>query len=103
MQNFIFECSKFLLIFWDQIKTRKMATLVRELAIKKVTNYQKTAILYQAIRHHWNKDYKPGPYPKTPEERKAAAKKYGLLPEEYEVSLSLPTFKYGKILMTILS
>ncbi|XP_054277807.1 NADH dehydrogenase [ubiquinone] 1 beta subcomplex subunit 8, mitochondrial [Macrosteles quadrilineatus] len=31
----------------------------------------------------WNKDFMPGPYPKTPEEKAAAAKKYGLLPEEY--------------------
>jgi len=33
---------------------------------------------------YWNKDWKPGPYPKTPEERTAAAKKYGLRPEDYE-------------------
>lgn len=33
----------------------------------------------------WNKDYKPGPYPQTPEERKAAAKKYGLPEEWYDV------------------
>lgn len=32
----------------------------------------------------WNKDWKPGPYPETEEERKAAAKKYGLLPEDYK-------------------
>lgn len=32
----------------------------------------------------WNKDFKPGPIPTTEEERKAAAKKYGLLPHEYE-------------------
>lgn len=32
----------------------------------------------------WNKDYKPGPYPKTEKEREAAAKKYYLLPEEYK-------------------
>ncbi|KAK3576492.1 hypothetical protein CHS0354_034166 [Potamilus streckersoni] len=32
----------------------------------------------------WNKDWKPGPYPKTPEERAAAAKKYNLLPQDYE-------------------
>lgn len=31
----------------------------------------------------WNKDFAPGPLPKTEEERRAAAKKYGLLPEEY--------------------
>lgn len=32
----------------------------------------------------WNKDFKPAPYPETEEERRAAAKKYGLLPEEYK-------------------
>merc|ERR1712212_883982 len=32
----------------------------------------------------WNKDWKPGPYPTTPEERAAAARKYGLRPDEYE-------------------
>ncbi|PVD28132.1 hypothetical protein C0Q70_10716 [Pomacea canaliculata] len=34
---------------------------------------------------NWNKDWKPGPYPKTPEERLAAAKKYGLRVEDYDV------------------
>ena len=33
---------------------------------------------------HWNKDWLPGPYPKTEEERIAAAKKYGMHPKEYE-------------------
>ncbi|KAG8194946.1 hypothetical protein JTE90_021407 [Oedothorax gibbosus] len=32
----------------------------------------------------WNKDWKPGPYPRTEEERLAAAKKYNLIPEDYE-------------------
>lgn len=32
----------------------------------------------------WNYQYKPGPYPVTPEERAAAAKKYGLTIEEYQ-------------------
>lgn len=32
----------------------------------------------------WNKDYKPGPYPKTQAEREAAAKKYGLDISEYK-------------------
>lgn len=32
----------------------------------------------------WNKDWKPGPYPRTEEERIAAAKKYNMLPEDYE-------------------
>ncbi|GFT27544.1 NADH dehydrogenase 1 beta subcomplex subunit 8, mitochondrial [Nephila pilipes] len=32
----------------------------------------------------WNKDWKPGPYPRTEEQRIAAAKKYNMLPEDYE-------------------
>ena len=32
----------------------------------------------------WNKDWRPGPYPETKEAREAAAKKYGLRPEDYE-------------------
>ena len=32
----------------------------------------------------WNRDWMPGPYPKTQEEREAAAKKYGLRVEDYE-------------------
>ena len=32
----------------------------------------------------WNKNWKPGPYPRTPEERAAAAKKYGLTEADYE-------------------
>ncbi|GJQ72968.1 hypothetical protein Trydic_g1607 [Trypoxylus dichotomus] len=43
------------------------------------------AILYTTIRNHWNKDFKPLPYPKTQEEREAAAAKYGLTTAEYEV------------------
>merc|ERR1719309_1544678 len=31
----------------------------------------------------WNYLWKPGPYPKTEDERIAAAKKYGLIPEDY--------------------
>jgi len=33
----------------------------------------------------WVRDWKPGPPPKTKEEREAAAKKYNLIPEDYEV------------------
>lgn len=32
----------------------------------------------------WHADYKPGSYPVTEEQRKAAAKRYGMLPEEYK-------------------
>ncbi|XP_045760416.1 NADH dehydrogenase [ubiquinone] 1 beta subcomplex subunit 8, mitochondrial [Maniola jurtina] len=42
------------------------------------------AIYHNAVRNHWNYQYKPGPYPKTPEERAAAAKKYGMTIEEYQ-------------------
>ena len=33
---------------------------------------------------YWNKDWKPGPYPRTAEERAAAAKKYGMRVEDYQ-------------------
>ncbi|GAB1597326.1 NADH dehydrogenase [ubiquinone] 1 beta subcomplex subunit 8, mitochondrial-like [Argonauta hians] len=33
---------------------------------------------------YWNKDWAPGQFPETKEERDKAAKKYGLLPEDYE-------------------
>ena len=33
---------------------------------------------------YWNKDWKPGPYPHTPKERAAAAKKYNMRVEDYE-------------------
>lgn len=42
------------------------------------------AVAYQIVRNHWNKDWKPGPYPETPEKRAEAARKYNLSPEEYE-------------------
>ncbi|XP_027206188.1 NADH:ubiquinone oxidoreductase subunit ASHI [Dermatophagoides pteronyssinus] len=32
----------------------------------------------------WVRDFKPGPYPRTPEEREAAARKYNLIPEDYD-------------------
>ncbi|XP_005108677.1 NADH dehydrogenase [ubiquinone] 1 beta subcomplex subunit 8, mitochondrial [Aplysia californica] len=38
-----------------------------------------------AVVSYWNKDWKPGPIPNTPEERAAAAKKYGLRPEDYDL------------------
>lgn len=53
----------------------------------------KSKLLFNASRQfttslvrnaYWNKDWKPGPFPKTEAERLEAAKKYGLLPEEYE-------------------
>lgn len=40
-------------------------------------------VLFSRLFLDWNKDFAPGPLPQTEEERRAAAKKYGLLPEEY--------------------
>lgn len=37
-----------------------------------------------SVRNHWNKDWKPAPYPKTQEERERAAKKYGIPVDQYE-------------------
>ncbi|GJQ68754.1 hypothetical protein Trydic_g17286 [Trypoxylus dichotomus] len=37
------------------------------------------------IRNHWYKDYKPLPFPKTQEEREAAAAKYELTVADYKV------------------
>ncbi|CAN7995050.1 unnamed protein product, partial [Ixodes hexagonus] len=63
--------------------TSKMAALLGrsgQIAVRRI-NFPLAATTRTA--HYWNKDWKPGPYPKTPEERAAAAKKYGLLPEDY--------------------
>lgn len=37
-----------------------------------------------AVSAAWNRDWKPGKYPDTVEEREAAAKKYGMRVEDYE-------------------
>lgn len=41
-------------------------------------------VLYTVIRHHWNKDFKPARLPTTEADRIAAARKYNLVPSEYE-------------------
>jgi len=40
----------------------------------------------QQVRHagYWNRDWKPAPYPTTEEQRRAAAKKYNMIYEDYE-------------------
>lgn len=43
-----------------------------------------TLLLWRSIEIYSIQDFKPGPYPKTEEERRKAAEKYGLSPEEYE-------------------
>ncbi|CAG9110263.1 hypothetical protein JYU34_010922 [Plutella xylostella] len=59
--------------------------LVKKAIISNPQGLRKTAgIFCNAARNHWNYQYKPGAYPQTPEERAAAAKKYGLTIEEYQ-------------------
>lgn len=54
-----------------------------------VSQPQANKSIFQVILHNcsivdWNKDYKPGEFPRTPEQRALAAKKYQLLPEDYK-------------------
>lgn len=58
-----------------------MAGLVKIAA--KIANKNSLGVIIRSASH-WNKDWKPGPYPKTQAEREAAAKKYGMSIEEYE-------------------
>lgn len=51
--------------------------------VTKIANKNSLGLVIRTASH-WNKDWKPGPYPKTQAEREAAAKKYGLSIEEYE-------------------
>ncbi|XP_055309412.1 NADH dehydrogenase [ubiquinone] 1 beta subcomplex subunit 8, mitochondrial [Sitodiplosis mosellana] len=62
-----------------------MSALIKSLNIVNRINKNPAAV-YTLVRNAggWNKDFKPAPYPETEEERRAAAKKYGLLPEEYK-------------------
>lgn len=46
--------------------------------------FKNSSIVLTTTRHHWNKDYKPGPYPRTEAERIKAAEHYGLHPSEYQ-------------------
>ncbi|CAG5041907.1 unnamed protein product [Parnassius apollo] len=61
------------------------SALIRKALISNPNGFRKAiGLFYNANRNHWNYQYKPGPYPRTPEERAAAAKKYGLTIEEYQ-------------------
>merc|ERR1712038_1515285 len=56
--------------------------------ILRLRKFQKHVILNasrsMASVKPWNYLWKPGPYPQTEEERLAAAKKYGMIPEDYK-------------------
>merc|ERR1712002_639059 len=68
------------------IESNNMATVTKSLLRLRGLSKLQTLAGPQAVRcaGNWNKDWKPGPYPVTPEERAAAARKYGLRPDEYE-------------------
>ncbi|XP_043275792.1 NADH dehydrogenase [ubiquinone] 1 beta subcomplex subunit 8, mitochondrial [Venturia canescens] len=63
-----------------------MASLMKFRRVLTPFSSKNTGYLYNIVRSkiiltdHW----KPGPYPKTEEQRRKAAEKYGLSPEEYE-------------------
>ncbi|XP_037038278.1 NADH dehydrogenase [ubiquinone] 1 beta subcomplex subunit 8, mitochondrial [Bradysia coprophila] len=61
-----------------------MSALIKGFKLANQISNRSPMLLYTTTRNHWNKDFKPAPYPKTEEERVAAAKKYNLLPEEYK-------------------
>jgi NADH dehydrogenase (ubiquinone) 1 beta subcomplex subunit 8 len=73
-----------LLNFVHFIESTSTMALLRKIAIKGLCSSKNIAMSCQAVRTHFNRDFMPGPYPKTEEERRAAAKKYGMMPEEYE-------------------
>ncbi|GAB6029639.1 hypothetical protein CHUAL_005376 [Chamberlinius hualienensis] len=62
-----------------------MTNMAARTAVSKLLrNANKTAQFTPLVRTYWNKDWQPGQYPKTEAERAAAAKKYGLIPEDYK-------------------
>eukprot|EP00745_Piridium_sociabile_P005923 TRINITY_DN138470_c0_g1_i1.p1 TRINITY_DN138470_c0_g1~~TRINITY_DN138470_c0_g1_i1.p1 ORF type:complete len:218 (+),score=54.47 TRINITY_DN138470_c0_g1_i1:83-655(+) len=64
-----------------------MATLRGAAALSKAIRplLARRGISTSAVLANWNKDWKPGPFPTTAEERAAAAKRYGLRVEDYDV------------------
>ncbi|XP_065353668.1 NADH dehydrogenase [ubiquinone] 1 beta subcomplex subunit 8, mitochondrial [Cloeon dipterum] len=68
--------------------------LLRSLVRKGLSSSTGQNITFQALRSAggWNKDFAPGPFPKTEEERRAAAKRYNMHPDEYQ---PYPDESYG--------
>lgn len=67
-------------IYCSQYNTYRIVCLLCKLQFNRMQAILTCLILCT----DWNKDWKPGPYPVTPEERAAAARKYGLRPDEYK-------------------
>lgn len=77
-------CALSRLFVQAQFRYRKMAGLVKlSKFAAKIANKNSLGVVIRTASH-WNKDWKPGPYPRTQEEREAAAKKYGIPIEQYQ-------------------
>lgn len=63
---------------------RSIGRVVSALRIISLGHHARKVHTGRPLAAYWNKDWAPGPYPKTQEEREAAAKKYGLRIEDYE-------------------
>lgn len=61
-----------------------MAALVKFARCRAVKSLTTPLGALTSVRSHWNKDFKPGPYPKTQADYERAAKKYNLPLEEYK-------------------
>lgn len=86
--------SNLLSLFSDSIVSRgsltkynfsvKMALVnFSRVALTKLTNKSCLGAV-GSVRNHWNKDFKPAPFPQTQKEREAAAKKYAMPADKYE-------------------
>lgn len=62
-----------------------MNTILKTLISQRFWRKNTSVLLTAARNHsHWEKDYYPGPFPRTEKERAAAAQKYGIPVEEYK-------------------
>ncbi|XP_058810463.1 NADH dehydrogenase [ubiquinone] 1 beta subcomplex subunit 8, mitochondrial [Phymastichus coffea] len=61
-----------------------VGNLVKSASVLVRLNLNRNVYTYHSNYAYWNKDWLPGPYPKTEEECINAAKKYNLHPEEYK-------------------
>lgn len=77
--HFVFERRRSAVIGSEE----KMALVNFSRFATKIANKNSLGLVIRTASH-WNKDYKPGPYPTTQAEREAAAKKYGIPIEQYE-------------------
>jgi len=75
---------------------RAVLTAIRQTNECKLLSSRKLSSTAVVQANYWNHDWKPGAIPKTPEERAAAAKKYGIRPEDYKVLAEDGDDLYGR-------